>query len=260
MSAVERHRVRTVLALGLMAVYYGAIICVPATLFAVSVIDWLKGSGRLSLVFGSSFVGVTILWTLFPRLERFYPPGPRIDRSSQPEILAAIEEVAAASGQPVPREIYLTMELNAGVAEHGGLLGFGSRRAIGRSLEVFDDSMLRTPFTVYGSLGTADLPERARLLGDEIARELPATAAHDERGHRLEGGVGQPMVFRNLDRTATPVTIDPFESMCALSEGRLGGSEWDSICRAFRIDTLALEPVAAARRIGQVAHANGAPE
>lgn len=512
MSAVERHRVRTVLALGLMAAYYGAITCLPATLFAVTFIDWLKGRGGLSLVFGSFFVGVMILWALFPRLERFCPLGPRIDRSSQPELLAAIEEVAVASGQPVPREIYLTMELNAAVAERGGLFGLGSRRAmalgvpllqvlsvsefkgivahefghfrrgdtrlqpwlarinraIGRSLEVFDDSMLGTPFVVYGrsfrritngmtrsqehaadahaasivgkgavvtglrsmhaaapaytvywtrevvpvldagfrppitagfelfrhapttraeiarqlesdaahsqatpddsyptlaertqaiealpdasapiatddrraigllrgisevelqvlrftggegpagelkpiewdavpelaflpmwrrcceehadklrGLRTADLPKRARPLGDEIARALPATAAHDQRGpaigraaeelglygaavavalydrgHRLEAGVGQPIVFRNRDATATPVPVDPFESMCALSEGRLGGSEWDSICRAFRIDTVALESAAAARRIGEVAHADRAP-
>jgi len=81
---------------------------------------------------------------------------------------------------------------------------------------------------------------------------------------RFTGGEGpagelKPIVFRNRDATATPVTVDPFESMCALSEGRLGGSEWDSICQAFRIDTVALESAAAARQIEEVAHADGAP-
>lgn len=263
MSAVERHRVRTVLALGLMAAYYGAITCLPATLFAVTFIDWLKGRGGLSLVFGSFFVGVMILWALFPRLERFCPPGPRIDRSSQPELLAAMEEVAAASGQLKPIEWDAVPEL--------AFLPMWRR-----CCEEHADKLR--------GLRTADLPKRARPLGDEIARALPATAAHDQRGpaigraaeelglygaavavalydrgHRLEAGAGQPIVFRNRDATATPVTVDPFESMCALSEGRLGGSEWDSICRAFRIDTVALESAAAARQIEEVAHADGAP-
>jgi hypothetical protein len=45
------------------------------------------------------------------------------------------------------------------------------------------------------------------------------------RGNHLEGGVGQPMVFRNLDESAAPMATDPLDSMRATSEGMLGERE-----------------------------------
>jgi len=105
----------------LFAVYlelvYSNHIYVKATLFAV------VGAGL-------------ILWSILPRFDRFVAPGPRLDETSQPDLFALIREVAAATEQPVPREVYLIPDVNAWVAQRGGMAGIGSRRvmAVGLAL------------------------------------------------------------------------------------------------------------------------------
>jgi heat shock protein HtpX len=84
--------------------------------------------GRL-VVFCAAIAGM-ILWSIFPRPDRYEVPGPRLTREEQPELFAVIEDVARATEQPMPAEVYLGREVNAGVLQVGGLLGFGSRRVL----------------------------------------------------------------------------------------------------------------------------------
>ena len=76
----------------------------------------------------------TILWSLVPRRDRFEPPGPRLEPESQPKLFAVIDEVAAATGERSPDEVYLVNQVNAWVAERGGVMGFRSRRVMGVGL------------------------------------------------------------------------------------------------------------------------------
>jgi len=75
-----------------------------------------------------------IVWNILPRLDRFRAPGPRLTAAAHPRLFRTLEEVAAATGQAMPAEVYALPELNAWVAQRGGVLGIGSRRVMGLGL------------------------------------------------------------------------------------------------------------------------------
>lgn len=75
-----------------------------------------------------------ILWSVVPRWDRFTPPGPELDRRKQPRLFQAIEDIARKTGQAAPAEVYLVSDVNAFVAQRGGIMGFGSRRVMGLGL------------------------------------------------------------------------------------------------------------------------------
>jgi heat shock protein HtpX len=73
-------------------------------------------------------------WRLLPRRDKFPVPGPRLDLDRHPRLAAEIEKIAAALGESVPKEVYVVPDVNAWVAERGGIMGFGSRRVMGLGL------------------------------------------------------------------------------------------------------------------------------
>jgi heat shock protein HtpX len=78
--------------------------------------------------------GVTILWAVLPRWDKFIPPGPALQRERHPRLFQALEGVARATNQTMPREVYLVPDVNAWVTQRGGVMGFGSRRVMGLGL------------------------------------------------------------------------------------------------------------------------------
>jgi heat shock protein HtpX len=60
--------------------------------------------------------GGLILWSIVPRRVRFTAPGPRLDLASNSRLRQQLEEVAARVGEPMPREVYATFDMNAGPA------------------------------------------------------------------------------------------------------------------------------------------------
>lgn len=79
-----------------------------------------------------------IVWSVLPRIDRFHPPGPRLDRREHPRLFTELERIAAGAQQQMPREVYATHDLNAWVAQRGGIMGFGSRRVMGLGLPLLD--------------------------------------------------------------------------------------------------------------------------
>lgn len=84
----------------------------------------------LVLFLGGIAAAGAMLWSLVPRREKFEAPGLLIAPSEHPALFAEIEDIAASLDEPVPREVYLIGQVNAFVADRGGLLGFGSRRIL----------------------------------------------------------------------------------------------------------------------------------
>ena len=72
-----------------------------------------------------------ILWSILPRLDRFEPPGSLLTSGRQPDLFAEIERVSADVRQPMPEEVYLTLEVNAFVTVRGGFMGIGNKRVMG---------------------------------------------------------------------------------------------------------------------------------
>ena len=126
---------RAALALILMAGFYVLALAIVIGLFSVPYLLWtarLWGTWKLALfcVIG----GAIVLWSIVPRPDRFAPPGPLLGPNAQPALLAAIRSVAEATRQQMPAEVYLVDDVNAWVAQRGGIMGFGSRRVMGLGL------------------------------------------------------------------------------------------------------------------------------
>jgi len=88
----------------------------------------------LTLFVGGVVVAGAILWSLVPRRLKFEAPGLLLGRDSHPKLFREIDGIAAALGEPVPREVYLVGQVNAFVTDHGGVFGIGSRRVLGIGL------------------------------------------------------------------------------------------------------------------------------
>ena len=69
-----------------------------------------------------------ILWSILPRRDKFTPPGPLLDRRKHPKFFEEVGRIARSTGQPVPEEAYLDLNVNAWVSQRGGFMGFGGRR------------------------------------------------------------------------------------------------------------------------------------
>lgn len=80
------------------------------------------------------FGGGAILWAVFPRIDKFPPPGPKLTPEEHPQLFKELETVAHAAQQAMPAEVYLVPDVNAWVAQRGGVMGFGSRRVMGLGL------------------------------------------------------------------------------------------------------------------------------
>jgi hypothetical protein len=68
-----------------------------------------------------------ILWSIVPRRDRFVPPGPRMDLEREPRLKRELERIAGATGQDLPRDVYVTYEAVAFVARRGDVMGFFGR-------------------------------------------------------------------------------------------------------------------------------------
>lgn len=79
-------------------------------------------------------VAAAILWSILPRRDRFEAPGPQLLPDDYPRLLREVEVIAQQMGQAMPRDVYLTPEVNAWVMERAGMLGIGNRRVMALGL------------------------------------------------------------------------------------------------------------------------------
>jgi len=135
---------RVVLAVGLTVVYYAFSIALGLGLLWAAwalVTETKSPSGYL--VVALAVGGICVLWSVLPRWEPFAAPGPRLRPDDHPRLFRELRSVAEAVGQPMPEEVYLAADVNAGVTVAGGLLGLGGRRVMILGLPLM--SALRVP-------------------------------------------------------------------------------------------------------------------
>ena len=126
---------RALLAVGLMIGFYLMAIAIAAALLYVPYATWVLADridGRVTL-FCLGGAGL-ILWSIVPRPDRFEAPGPALADTEHPRLFSQLREIAAATEQTMPREVYLVGDVNAWVSSRGGVMGFGSRRVMGLGL------------------------------------------------------------------------------------------------------------------------------
>jgi heat shock protein HtpX len=110
-----------------------AVACIYLPYWALSNSSSFGMQLLMLLLFGIA-IAATMVWSLLPRRDKFEAPGMLIGRSAHPQIFAEIDEIASALNEPLPQEIYLIGQVNAFVADRGGVMGFGSRRIMGLGL------------------------------------------------------------------------------------------------------------------------------
>jgi Zn-dependent protease with chaperone function len=126
---------RAAIALALMIGFYVFALAVAFGLLWIPLAE-LAYLHRLDLRIGVGCVigaGI-VLWSIVPRRDHFEAPGPWLDPAQQPRLFAEVASIAQSVGQEMPHEVYLLPEINAWVAQRGGIAGFGSRRVMALGL------------------------------------------------------------------------------------------------------------------------------
>ena len=128
-------RARAVMALLLMVGFYGFSLAIAGGLLWVPYYEATELERVHARLWLFCIVGAgSILWAIVPRVDRFEAPGPRLTPANAPYLFIIIEQVAKATSQPKPDEVYLLGDVNAFVTHRGGFMGFGSRRVMGVGL------------------------------------------------------------------------------------------------------------------------------
>jgi heat shock protein HtpX len=105
-------------AVALTVGFYVLALVIAAALIAGPILGWvLNGTGNLWLTITGLFLGVSILFAIVPRRLKFEAPGLKIGEREQPRLFALIRREAEAAGEPVPDELYLTLDANAAVTQ-----------------------------------------------------------------------------------------------------------------------------------------------
>jgi heat shock protein HtpX len=124
------------LAVAMVVISYVVLLLMAAACvyFPFLLLTSVQNINVLFLFLGGVVVAGAILWSVFPRRDKFERPGLLLEREAHPRLFAELDAIAAALKEPVPREVYLVGQANAFVADRGGMLGFGSRRVMGIGL------------------------------------------------------------------------------------------------------------------------------
>lgn len=153
-------RGRIALAVALTVSFYALALTVALALIAAPVILFAStGHANLFLTIGSIAAGLAVLRAIVPARDRFAAPGPGLGRDRHPRLRAVLEDLERDTGEPVPDDVYLALDVNASVSEASTGLLSGHRRVM-----------------------TLGLPLMAALTPDE----LRAVVAH-ELGHYAGG-------------------------------------------------------------------------
>jgi heat shock protein HtpX len=164
----------------------------------------VNGTGTSSanviiLLLSGAVIAGTILYSLIPRRDRFEAPGLLLEPSAHPKLFEEIQNIAAALGEPLPREVYLIGNVNAWVADRGGILGFGSRRVMAIGLPLFSilnisefRGVLAHEFAHYYGGDTK--------LGPFVYRSQAAVVRALQNTARFGAGVPLPWIFRLIQQ------------------------------------------------------------
>ena len=122
---------RAVLAVLLTIGFYLLAIGLAVVLLAVPYFEWTD-LHRINLritIFCLAGAAI-ILLSILPTFEHFRIPGEPASPRSHPRLFAELSAIAKAVGEPLPEEVYLVQDVNAGVRVRGGIMGVGGRHVM----------------------------------------------------------------------------------------------------------------------------------
>jgi len=126
---------RAAMAIGLMVSFYVLALGVSFGLLWLAYLDVTRTRHPAWRLVAFCVLGAgSVLWAIVPRRDRFEAPGPRVTPEEQPELFAMIGDIARATSQAMPADVYLTNDVNAFVTQRDGFMGAGGRRVMGLGL------------------------------------------------------------------------------------------------------------------------------
>jgi hypothetical protein len=98
---------RAALAVVLMIGFYFMALAIAAGLLWIPYAEFTYGNGvHLKLAAICVLGAGIILWSIVPRSDRFAPPRPVLQRAANPRLFAVIDEIASATRQRPPEEVW----------------------------------------------------------------------------------------------------------------------------------------------------------
>jgi Zn-dependent protease with chaperone function len=173
---------RAFIALALTVCFY----LIAGTVAVLLLVGGITALAQGTVDRGSVFTligGLAIVWSILPRPRRFKAPGPRVDLTANPHLAEHLLDVARRVREPLPSDVYVSLDMNASVAQRGGWLGWSGRRymVLGLPLmQLLSVSELRAVFAhEFGHFAGGDTAlgawvHRARM---SIARTVVYTGA-----------------------------------------------------------------------------------
>jgi heat shock protein HtpX len=126
---------RALLAIVLMVGFYLLAFVLIALLLGFVYLELVTpGRIQVQLVASAGITALALGWAVLPRPDKFIAPGPELTAAQEPRLFREIQEVATATQQHMPKEVYLLAEPNAFVTHRGGVMGIGSKRVMGIGL------------------------------------------------------------------------------------------------------------------------------
>lgn len=186
---------RAALAIALMVGFYLLAFGIAGLLFWIPYAEW-RYLERIDvrLAIGCVVSGIAVLVSVIPRKDHFAPPGPKLTEREQPKLFAMLHDVAAATGQSMPLDVYLLNDVNAFVSERGGRMGMGGVRVMGIGLPLIQalsvDGLRAVIAHEFGHFWAGDLK-----LGPWIHKTHTAIAQTVET--LADSWVGKPFVWYN---------------------------------------------------------------
>lgn len=119
---------RAVIAIALLVGFYLFAIIIAGVLLYIAYLTLCSQVVFYKITFLCLALACTIIWSIIPRRERFYSPGPQVYAHQHPRLFNLLQDVATKTQEKFPAEIYISAEMNAGVSERGGFLGIGGKR------------------------------------------------------------------------------------------------------------------------------------
>lgn len=130
---------RAALAVALMIGFYVLAAAVTVGLLYIPYAEYAY-LHRLDIRIAIACIGAAfaILIGVLPRIDKFVAPGVELLPAGQPRLFAVLDAIASATGQTRPKSVYLIGDLNAWVAQRGGIMGVGSRRVMAIGLPLLE--------------------------------------------------------------------------------------------------------------------------
>jgi hypothetical protein len=139
-----------------MVGFYALAIGVAGALLYIPYAEW-HYAGRLHANIAIPCVAGAgaIIWSIIPRWDRFAAPGPQLDSHTQPKLFQVIDRIAALTGQHMPAEVYLLSDVNAWVADRGGVV------RPGQAVRLEHDGAVLHPFDMVSALASGTMSAEA---------------------------------------------------------------------------------------------------